>query len=41
MQIRSGRLPKARHRLPEHVEIPEHGMRPLIPEVEFGQIMTD
>jgi hypothetical protein len=29
------------HRVPEHVEIPEHGMRPLIPEVEFGQIMTD
>lgn len=36
----SGRQ-KPRYRAPEHVEIPEHGMRPLIPEVEFGQIMTD
>jgi radical SAM superfamily enzyme YgiQ (UPF0313 family) len=36
----SGRQ-RPRYRVPEHVEIPEHGMRPLIPEVEFGQIMMD
>jgi hypothetical protein len=29
------------HRVPENVEIPEHGMRPRIPEVEFGHIKTD
>ncbi|HEV8384272.1 MAG TPA: radical SAM protein [Candidatus Acidoferrales bacterium] len=30
-----------RYRVPEHVEIPDHGLRPLLPEGEFGQIMTD
>ena len=32
---------KPRFSAPAQVEIPEHGLRPLIPEVELGQIMKN
>jgi radical SAM superfamily enzyme YgiQ (UPF0313 family) len=32
---------KPRYRVPERVEIPDHSLRPLLPEIELGQIMAD
>ena len=32
---------KPRYRVPDRVEIPDHSLRPLLPEIELGQIMAD
>jgi hypothetical protein len=36
----SGRQ-QPRYQVPQHIEIPDHGFRPLIPELEIGRVMSD
>jgi hypothetical protein len=39
LDFSNGHRPK--YRVPEHVEIPDHSFRPMIPELEIGRVMMD
>jgi hypothetical protein len=39
LDFSNGHRPK--FRVPEHVEIPDHSFRPMIPELEIGRVMMD